>query len=93
MNSEQIQRKIDANLDELTRVKSMTESEFRTDYSGMFDCRDELIDLVNEEILLLTDQMEEALQYEEEQEDEYWKYPEEHCQDIDAEIRQQLKAC
>ena len=92
MTTEQIQIKIDANLDELNRVKSMTETEFLTDYSGIFDSMDELIDLVNEEILCLTDAFDAALEREEAEDMEYWQYPEEHYQDIDAEIRNQLKA-
>ena len=91
MTTDQIQLKIDANLDELNRVKSMTEAAFLTDYSGIFDSMDELIDLVNQEILMLTDEMEASLAREEAEDTEYWQYPEEHYQDDDSEKRYNSK--
>ena len=53
MNSDQIQSKIDANLDELSKIMSMAESEACLTYN--VDFKQEIIDLINEEIKILND--------------------------------------
>ena len=69
MNSDQIQSKIDANLDELSLIMSMPESEACRVYN--VDFKQEIIDLINEDTKILNDDLYEAIQYEEEHELEW----------------------